>query len=369
MSRIIDINFNYLDNTVVATSAATLALDTRLGDCGGIRNRISSISSNTNNLCTANTYLDKKRNQLKAKRDGLRQFNKDVTSFGVFAKAQDIKAAASIYVSGHKFYHAESIAHGPLYTIAAVIGDGIKWLADKASKRIGALIEGAKKLWQVIKEFYEKNKYIIDVIYDALAIVVAVVTMVLATGPVAFAVAVWAVAKSVTSFTYDSMALQAYRDGDLETAEELNGKNLGDLMESKFGKLGKTIYHAANIAAFAYDVTEFAKNAKYLTSLKSLDSKWGDVLSPQTINEIKTTGKVLLVKMTTGIDFSSPNLQNTLKNIKAVFGAIKGFAENGWEEGAVGGLKITHDINDFFEDLHGFVHGDPTPAAITGGFR
>lgn len=356
MSRIIDINFSYLDNTVAVTTAATLALDTRLGDCGGIRNRISSIDSNTSNLYTANTYLDKKKKALREKRDNLRQFNKDVISFGAFAKAQDVKTAAAIYISGHKFYHREGIAHGPLYTVAAVIGDGVKWLAEKASKRVQALISGIKQIGQTIKEFYEKNKYLLDVIKDGLGVIAAVIALAAAASPLAAAVAIWGLCKVITSLNYDAMALKMYNDGNLAAAEELNGKDLGDLMGTAFGETGKRIYHGLNIAAFVFDATEFAKNAKYIFSLKTLDSKWSNVLSPETIKSIKHSGKILALKMTTGIDFKPTDFTSVFKNIKATYNAILGFADKGWEEGSIGGIKITHDIHDFFGDLYGLAH-------------
>lgn len=357
MSRIIDINFSYLDNTVAATTAATLALDTRLGDCGGIRNRISSIDSNTSNLYTANTYLDKKRQALREKRDNLRQFNKDVISFGAFAKAQDVKTAAAIYISGHKFYHREGIAHGPLYTVAAVIGDGVKWLAEKASKRVQALISGIKQIGQTIKEFYEKNKYLIDAIVAGIGVVAAACALFAASGVVAAVFAGWALLKGGVSLEYKWVAYLKYKQGDLEAAKELNGKDLGDVMASSFlGEAGRTLYHAINIASFAFDVKQFVGNVKYLSTLKTLDSKWGNVLSPETINSIKRSGKILMVKMTTGIDCKPTDFTGIIKNVKTVLGVTTGFADKGWEEGSIGALKITHDIHDFFGDLYGLAH-------------
>lgn len=348
MSRCLDINFRYLDNTVAATAAATVALDTRISDYNGVRSRISNTNSNTSNLYTANTYIDKKKRALKDKRDKLRQFNKDIVGFGAVAKAQDVKTAAAIHISGHSFYHREGLAHGALYTIGAVISDGTKWLADKAKKAIDTVVTWGKKAWEKVKELYEKNKYWIDVLVDVVSVVAGVValaaavaTLFAATGPLAVALAIgglfaasWGMFKSTSSLAFDSAALYFHVTGDDELAKEFNGKGSKDILQQTFGeKVGGVLYTGLDIAAAVCSIGTLLQKA-YEFDGKTFES----------LKDMKLSKKKILL----GFDGTTPT--DTLSNAKKITGNIKfclslpkNILKNGMIEGLAQSFASTKD--------------------------
>lgn len=334
MSRCLDINFGYLDNTVAATTAATAALDARIADCTGVRNKLSRIKSDTSNLYTANTYLDKKRNELREKRDNLRQFNKDVIAYGAYAKAQDVKTAAAIHISGHKFYHREGLAHGALYTIAAVISDGVKWLAEKAKNAVEGVIEGCKKLWKNIKDFYEKNKYWIDVVVDVFCVVAAVVALFAATGPLALLAAVWGLLKATTSLVYDTSALGCHIMGDDIAAEALNGKGLKEVFKYYLGdKWGGIVYTGLDIAVAVCNIANLFQKASEF-----------DKTSFDSIKEMKLEKKKIL------LGFDGTSQTDALKrakqftgNVKFLFSLPRNILRKGIFEGTMSSISSTKD--------------------------
>lgn len=372
MSRCLDINFNYIDNTAIALTTATAALDTRIGDYQGVRNRISNINSNTSNLYTANTYIDKKNAQLREKRDKLRKFNRDITGFGVYAKAQDTKTAAAIHISGHRFYHREGLAHGPLYTIAAVISDGVEWLKDKAKKAVDWVKNTIKKAWKKTKEFfkdfYEKNKYWIDVVVDVVSVVAsffavaaAVAALVAASGPLAIALAIgglfaagWGLLKSSTSLVYDSTALYFHIKGNDALAEQLNGNGLKEVFKEAFGdKVGGMLFAGLDIVATVCSIANLANDTSKLFACRNLPKN----LSPERAKLAKHILRKREIKLVLGFDMTKTSgwkkTAQVVKNIKFCISGPINLIKNGGFKGMLKSVNITKDAYSIYSTVTG----------------
>lgn len=360
MSRCLDINFGYLDNTVAAITASTAALDLRMSDYNGVRNRITNINSNTSNLSTANSYIDKKKRQLADKRDSLRAFNKDVISFGAYAKAQDIKTSAAIHISGHRFYHKEGLAHGAIYAIGAVISDGVKWLSDQAKKAVESIKDTVSSVWKWIKKVYEDNKYWIDVVVDVLAVVASVAAIIASGGAfVALLPALWGTFKAISSLVFDSAALVAFCEGDMETAKKFNGKGAKDALQGAFGKAGEVIYTGMEIASAACGIVNICKDFKKINNMKNLGLHKN--LSPGRQMQAKRIINRNTIKTVVGFDRTKKlNLNGTVngikefakisKNIKFCVGLPRDIVKSGFG-GVLKNINITKNI---YSIVHAF---------------
>ena len=81
-----------------------------------------------------------------------------------------------------------------------------------------------------IKEFYEENKYLINIVLDALAVVGAILLFAVAGGTffgiICTIGAIWALSKASYELVTDIMALDAHLEGDEARAEELSQRTL-----------------------------------------------------------------------------------------------------------------------------------------------
>ena len=356
---ILYVDFGYDDNVKRELNSLSNKLSSRADDYRGVRNRIACINSNTQNLSQANSFLDKKRNKLDEKIHKISRFKTAVTNFNDYALAADKRVASEIKDSRKSFCKSHGLADGFLYTIGVAISDGYKWVKNKVIEAVNKVKNAAKKAWEWIQDFYEKNKYVIDFAVDVISLAASIVVFVGALGatiasfgtgfPLLLA-ATWGLSKSGVSSIFSLRAMVAHNKGDEATAEELSGKGMKEVLQFIMGdKVGSIVYHGANIAAFAVSMTSFVKDAQYLRSVDTVSSKWGDVLTPETVSGIQDGGKRLLIKMTTGFDVTKFSGKTVLKDVKWVASGFKGFAS----KGAMGifGFGILKDFSGFAKDM------------------
>lgn len=365
------VDFAYDDNVKREINQLTRKLDSRIDDYRGVRNSLAGINSNTDNLYNANTYLDKKRSKLEEKTKKLERFKRAVTDFNNDAKRIDKEVANGIKDSRKQFCKENGLGDGLFYTIGVYVGKGVKWLKDKAKKIAAAVVTGVKKAWEWVNEFYEKHKYIIDAVVDVISTAAAIAAFcgalaaTIASGgagiPLLLA-ATWGLMNSGASLIYSSAALGAHLAGNDAAAEALSGKGMKDIMqhystqllgnllgEELAEKIGSVVYHGLNIASFAVSVSSAIKDVKYLHSVDNVASKYGDMLTPETITGIQTGGKNVLIKLVTGFDKSSSSAKTTLKNLKVILKGSTGIAEKGVM--GIFGIGILKDMSGFVKDF------------------
>ena len=329
------IDFSYDDNVKRSINSAKRAINSRISDYNGIINSVNNTSSDTSNLWNANTYIKKKRDKLQTKWDKLDSFHTKIKDFNEYASDKDKAVADRIKEETNDFYKRENIKTGFLYTVGCVVSDGWKWVKGKAEQAWDWVCKTAKSTWEAIKQFYEDNKYIIDLIIDVVCVVAAAAALVAAIasgGALGIIFAVWGAADAVASLVYDGAALKAHNDGDEELAEELSNGGLKNVCEYYGGDVGVAIYHGMEIASAVYDITEFGKKAygsinKVNTKFKTADrvSSYASVdkikgiksrAVKQGIKEIVCEG--IGVKYTKKTPFSSGSTKGvaTYKNIE-----------------------------------------------------
>lgn len=292
------IDFGYDDNVKRSINSAKRAINSRIGDYNGIINTVNNTSSDTNNLWNANSYIRKKRDKLQTKWDKLDSFHSKIKDFNEYASDKDKAVADRIKEETNDFYKRENIKTGFFYTVGCVVSDGWKWIKGTAETVWDAVCTGAKALWDTIKDFYEKNKYWIDLVVDLVVVVAAAAACLASGGILATVFAVWGLATAVTDLVFDGAAFKAYYvDGDEEAAEELSNKGMKDVMETYLGDVGVAIYYGMEICSTAYDICEIGKNIK--SGFKSYDTfkkKNVDILTPDTFTDACKDMKKQIVK-------------------------------------------------------------------------
>lgn len=260
------IDFGYDDNVKRNVTRAKNALDSRINDYGGIRNKLDNFSAGTSNLSTANTYLRKKINALEDKRDDLARFHAAVDTFDENASAADRRVADRIKREYKDFCKREGIQTGLGYEICRVIAEGIGALKDMAESFLAGVLEAVKNTWEIVKQWYKDNKHWIDIIVDAVVFVAAVVGVIasIATGGTAAAIifGLWGVAKATTDLVFDCCALDAYNRGDMELYAKMSESGMKELMTYYMGDVGTALYYGMEIASFVYNVCELKKTIK-----------------------------------------------------------------------------------------------------------
>lgn len=315
------IDFGYDDNVKRSINSAKRAINSRISDYNGIINSVNNTSSETSNLWNANTYIKRKRDKLQSKWDKLDRFHGKIDSFNEYASDKDKAVADRIKEETNDFYKRENIKTGFLYTVGCVVSDGWKWIKGVAETVWDAVCTGAKAVWKTIKEFYENNKYWIDLVVDLVVVVAAVAALIASGGAVAAIFATWGLMKASADLFYDGAAFKAYYiDKDEKKAAELSEKGMKDVCEYVAGDYGAMFYSGMEIASCVYNVCKIASSAKTIFKDFNKLYKNDHLLTAKLSNGLKKEIIVSDIKSTLFKTIGVQNLdaatgQNTVTNI------------------------------------------------------
>lgn len=246
---VIDLELRNMSNVENSINLAVTDLERRKSDYEGIARKLHKVHSTTSNLSDCNIYLKKKNMQLQSKIDKLTSFKNKISTFSDHSKAADRRVATYVTDESDTFYKTVCIKTG--------------WAAGQEYIK-----RATKKAWKVITDFYEKHKYVINVIVDITLLAAAFVSLVAAmpTGvvPLFFAAFTFMQALSDTKASFD--ALGYHLAGDDEKAGIVAERGLRDDLQLFGGVLDSVIEKVTgaeteffrNLAGFAYDVTSLA---------------------------------------------------------------------------------------------------------------
>ena len=196
--------------------SAKSALNKRVDDYENIENRARNIPSNTDNCSNCAYYVKKKYQQLQGKINKLNSLNDKVEGFIDDVKEADKKVASRIKKDTKSFKKRTGIGKSSKSIWASIcegVGDFFEWIG-----------EGVTEIWDNIKQWYEDNKYWIDIVVDVVLVVVAVAACI-GTGGLALAVGVFFAVDAVCDLIYDgAAAYQYYVKGNEAEAERLAEK-------------------------------------------------------------------------------------------------------------------------------------------------
>ena len=210
------VNYGVESSFHSAIKNAKSALNKRVDDYENIENRARNIPSTTGNCSNCAYYMRKKCQQLQGKIDKLNAFDRKVDGFIESVKETDKKVASRIKSDTKSFKKRTGIGKSSKSVWASIcegVGDFFSWVG-----------EGAAKIWNNIKQWYEDNKYWINIVVDAVLVVVAVAACI-GTGGLALAVGVFFAVDAVCDLLYDgAAAYQYYVEGNEAEAERLSQK-------------------------------------------------------------------------------------------------------------------------------------------------
>lgn len=200
--------------------SAKSALNKRVDDYENIENRARNIPSNTDNCSNCAYYVKKKYQQLQGKINKLNSLNDKVEGFIDDVKEADKKVASRIKKDTKSFKKRTGIGKSSKSIWASIcegVGDFFEWIG-----------EGVTEIWDNIKQWYEDNKYWINIVVDVVLVVVAVAACI-GTGGLALAVGVFFAVDAVCDLIYDgAAAYQYYVKGNEAEAERLAEKGCKD---------------------------------------------------------------------------------------------------------------------------------------------
>jgi hypothetical protein len=188
--------------------------------------------SGDSNVSSCNIYLKKRQKDLQHSIDAANALKKNADAYANSIISSDKQIAESIHKESYSFYKSKGI--GPQSD--TVWARGWNAISTTASDFWHDACGTAQKVADRIYEFYEKNKYYVNIILDVIAVatsvalLAAVATVLGPIGVVCMIGAVWAVAKATTELVADSEALAAWKAGDEAKAEQLSNVTLGGLI-------------------------------------------------------------------------------------------------------------------------------------------
>lgn len=246
-------------------------LNKRVDDYENIANRARNVPSNGNTSNCA-YYVKKKYQQIQGKVDKLNTLDRQVDTFIDNVKETDKRVASRIKKDTKSFKKRTGIGKKSKSLWASIcegIGDFFTWVG-----------EGVSDIWDNIKQWYEDNKYWINIVVDVVLVVVAVAACI-GTSGLALAVGIFFVVDAVCDLIYDGAAgYQYYIEGNEAEAERLAGKGgkdafmfVGRQADKLFGTdffegaLG-VVYTGLSICAIAYS---FFKAGKQMLKDLKLD--------------------------------------------------------------------------------------------------
>jgi hypothetical protein len=241
------INLDYRGDIIAHANSLIGKYENRKGDYHGIIGNINGVKTSRSNLSSCTYYLRRKNQQIDGKIGMARNLCSRIDTVVDHAKAADKRVADHIKDSSEQFYKAMGIKTG----LAAA------W---------DAVVKGAKKIGEMVIEFYEKHKYLIDLVVNIVLLAAAVVAFVgaLALGPVAIFFAAFALIGAVCDAFSSSAAFGCWAGGDEEKAAKWADRNL--LKEGFTTVLGEDVgsfaYYGLELASVVYSVRGAAKNVK-----------------------------------------------------------------------------------------------------------
>ena len=272
------IDYGYESSFRRSIKTAKSELNKRVDDYENIANRARSIPSSTSNTSNCAYYAKKKYQQIQGKIDKLSTLDRQVDAFVEHVKEADKRVASRIKKDTKSFKKRTGIGKNSKSLWASIcegIGDFFTWVGGEASE-----------VWNNVKQWYEDNKYWINIVVDVV-LVVAAVAACIGTGGLALAVNIFFVVDSVCDLIYDgAAAYQYYVEGNEAEAERLSGKG---------GTMG-VIHTGLSICAIGYS---FYKTGKQILKDLKLDKikvkslfngnrnkiKWGSHFNKQNITK------------------------------------------------------------------------------------
>ena len=334
---VLSVHLGYADNVVGSIKKATNELSSRKKDYEGIISSVNKISSNSSNLSDCNVYLKKKNQQLQGKINKLNKFSKKVSEFEMNAKNADKRVSKYVKDESRTFYKTVGIKTG--------------WAAGWDN-----LKRGATKVWNSVKDFYEKHKFVIDFIVDVALLAVAVVSLIAAipTGGATLFFAGFALAKAAGDLVGSSVALGYHISGDDEKAGIWAERGLKDGMkwvgrqidggkDGFFSGLLGFVYDGLSIGAAIYSIGKLGKDLFKSIDLRNTNelSVWGRITNAgKKILGISITGK-------SGKDLASCWQLKEIFNLKSVDAARK----------IMIGTDIINDLNNMKSTISSIFEG------------
>lgn len=294
------IDYGYESSFRRSIKTAKSELNKRVDDYENIANRARSIPSSTSNTSNCAYYAKKKYQQIQGKIDKLSTLDRQVDAFVEHVKEADKRVASRIKKDTKSFKKRTGIGKNSKSLWASIcegIGDFFTWVGGEASE-----------VWNNVKQWYEDNKYWINIVVDVV-LVVAAVAACIGTGGLALAVNIFFVVDSVCDLIYDgAAAYQYYVEGNEAEAERLSGKGgkdafmwIGRQADNLFGTdflegtMG-VIHTGLSICAIGYS---FYKTGKQILKDLKLDKikvkslfngnrnkiKWGSHFNKQNITK------------------------------------------------------------------------------------
>ena len=294
------IDYGYESSFRRSIKTAKSELNKRVDDYENIANRARSIPSSTSNTSNCAYYAKKKYQQIQGKIDKLSTLDRQIDAFVEHVKEADKRVASRIKRDTKSFKKRTGIGKNSKSLWASNcegIGDFFTWVGG-----------GASEVWNNVKQWYEDNKYWINIVVDVV-LVVAAVAACIGTGGLALAVSIFFVVDSVCDLIYDgAAAYQYYVEGNEAEAERLSGKGgkdafmwIGRQADNLFGTdflegtMG-VIHTGLSICAIGYS---FYKTGKQILKDLKLDKikvkslfngnrnkiKWGSHFNKQNITK------------------------------------------------------------------------------------
>lgn len=294
------IDYGYESSFRRSIKTAKSELNKRVDDYENIANRARSIPSSTSNTSNCAYYAKKKYQQIQGKIDKLSTLDRQVDAFVEHVKEADKRVASRIKKDTKSFKKRTGIGKNSKSLWASIcegIGDFFTWVGGEASE-----------VWNNVKQWYEDNKYWINIVVDVV-LVVAAVAACIGTGGLALAVNIFFVVDSVCDLIYDgAAAYKYYVELNEAEAERLSGKGgkdafmwIGRQADNLFGTdflegtMG-VIHTGLSICAIGYS---FYKTGKQILKDLKLDKikvkslfngnrnkiKWGSHFNKQNITK------------------------------------------------------------------------------------
>lgn len=212
-------------------------------------NQVSSYAGDPY-VSSSNIYIQKRQRDLQNAIDEANSLKKHADSYANIVISADKLVADSIHKKSYSFYKSKGI--GP--QIDSMWARGWNSFTTTVSDFWHDACGTAQKIVDNIKEFYEENKYFINIILDVIAVAAsiilfaAVATVLGPIGVICMIGAGWAIAKAATELIADSMALAAWKAGDDARAEQLSNVTLGGLIIQGGTALDSWLSNTLNIS-------------------------------------------------------------------------------------------------------------------------
>jgi hypothetical protein len=245
----LSINFIQLGSLSDSLAAASTTAGNWIDANAGASTSVSTVATKRSFLASCRECIKRRNDSLQEHADALSAMKASADTICTDARAADSRVAQHVRELSEDFYRACGMATGAAYFFESL-----------GREALGA-VKAVLSVHDAIMQFYDENKYLINLIVDVVVFAFAIVVLCIpGLNGLALFFALWGLLQSYRDLARSLQAYQCYLRGDEAGAASWAERNLLREGFEQYGPAGGAVYDTISLAATVFSVKSGVKN-------------------------------------------------------------------------------------------------------------